>query len=234
MPREKAILRSYFLNKEADLPSWMTDVPYDIRDEAMNDLLKAYDSNFAAGKTDFVMKFRSKKDDDASMAILAKHWNRKNGIYSKALSFRSSEPVPSILTHDARLIRTRLNKYYLCLPVALDKRSESQAPPAKDHCTIAIDPGVRTFATCYDGKKIIEWGANDMHRIHRLCYAYDELQSRWSQKFVPHRQRYRYKKAGRRLQLKIRNLVDDLHRRCASYLCKNYRSSCPSLIRNRW
>ncbi|CAG8518312.1 32941_t:CDS:2 [Gigaspora margarita] len=40
---------------------WILETLYDIRDEAMNDLLKEYKSNFAANHTNFKMMFRSKK-----------------------------------------------------------------------------------------------------------------------------------------------------------------------------
>jgi hypothetical protein len=78
--------------------------------------------------------------------------------------------------------------------------------------------GVRTFETGYDPSgQIYEWGANDMQRIYRLCKAHDDLQSRWSQPDVRHRQRYRLQRAARRLRARIRNLVDDLQgsRRCS-------------------
>jgi putative transposase len=77
--------------------------------------------------------------------------------------------------------------------------------------------GVRTFETGYDPSgQIYEWGANDMQRIYRLCKAHDDLQSRWSQPDVRHRQRYRLQRAARRLRARIRNLVDDLHHRLAA------------------
>jgi hypothetical protein len=41
---------------------WVLDTPYNIQDEAMNDLLKEYTSNFAAGCKVFLMKYRLKKD----------------------------------------------------------------------------------------------------------------------------------------------------------------------------
>jgi hypothetical protein len=40
---------------------WTVNVPYDIRDEAMNGVLKAYKSNLAKG-VKFDIKFRRKKD----------------------------------------------------------------------------------------------------------------------------------------------------------------------------
>ena len=63
-----------------------------------------------------------------------------------------------------------------------------------------------------------------MAGIFRLCYTVDQLQSRWSQATTRHRKRYRLKRAARRIQVKIRNLVDDLHKRLCKWLCLSFRS----------
>jgi hypothetical protein len=39
------------------------------------------------------------------------------------------------------------------------------------------------------------------------------LQSKWSQPEINHRKRYRYKKAGARIQRRIWNLVNELHKK---------------------
>jgi putative transposase len=62
-----------------------------------------------------------------------------------------------------------------------------------------------------------------MARIYRLCHAHDDLQSRWSQEAVRHKRRYRFKKAAMRIQFKIRNLIDDIHKKMVHWLCANYR-----------
>jgi len=55
------------VNKEAfsrddmKIFKWAPDIPYNVRDEAMNDVLKAYKSNLAKG-VEFDVKLRSKKD----------------------------------------------------------------------------------------------------------------------------------------------------------------------------
>jgi hypothetical protein len=63
--RNKKDLRARCLNavnfrNNAEL-KWVMETPYDIRDEAMNDLLKGYSTNFATNRKKFKMKFRSKK-----------------------------------------------------------------------------------------------------------------------------------------------------------------------------
>ncbi len=56
-------LRQMFLNADnfrgTEL-AWVLDTPYDIRDAALDDLMNAFASNFAQGKTKFDMKFKSK------------------------------------------------------------------------------------------------------------------------------------------------------------------------------
>lgn len=65
-------------------------------------------------------------------------------------------------------------------------------------------------------------GGGDIDRIHRLCYALDRLQSRWSRQEVGHRQRWRMRKAGARIRRRVKNLVRDLHCRLAKALCETY------------
>jgi len=254
----KKSLRALALNSDSALVKenkWLLDTPYDFRDEAMNDLLKAYDSNFAAGRTNFEIHFRSKKDNTQSLVVLKQRWNATRGVVSSVFSprnLRAECPLPDDLPADARFIRTRLGQYFLCLPepitqwtpgkqpikpkrtpagIDLDEcgicvvaGTENQGPDPAKHCTVALDPGVRTFMTGYDADgRIIEWGKKDIARIHRLCSFYDKLQSKWSAQGVPKRNRRRMRRAGLRLQQKIRDLVDELHKKLARWLCLNFR-----------
>lgn len=62
--RNKKSLRAVALNSDAPgLPEWIKEVPYDVRDEGMNDLLKAYQTNLAKepGRRRFEIHFRSRK-----------------------------------------------------------------------------------------------------------------------------------------------------------------------------
>ena len=86
-----------------------------------------------------------------------------------------------------------------------------------------MDPGIRTFQTCYSPNgTVTEWGRSDISRIYRLCHSYDELQSQWMSKTILHRKRYRLKRAGMQIHRKIRNLVDDLHKKLVRWLCENH------------
>jgi len=161
---------------------WTLDVPYDVRDEVMNDVLKSYKSNLAKG-VKFDIKFRSKKDKQQSVTVLNKHRLKKKGVFSFLRTIKSAEALPYDLVYDLRLIKTRTGHYYLCVPKLLEARSESQAPvfneiqKSKGAGVIAIDPGVRTFNTCFDTSGLIaEWGVGDKTRLGRLCHAYDGLQ----------------------------------------------------------
>jgi hypothetical protein len=88
-----------------------------VRDEGMNDLLKAYQTNFAKRKkqanggnntttTTFKIKFRSKKNDSESIVIHSKHWKGAGVFYPTFFGrtpIRASEPLPDTLLYDSRI-----------------------------------------------------------------------------------------------------------------------------------
>ena len=229
--KNKKALRTHCINAGPRVPTYIAEVPYDVRDEAMNDLLKAYDVNFKKGMK-FKMRFRSKKRSATEcIAVLKKHWNRTRGMYADVLNaqhLRSSESLPESLPADSRLIRTKLGRFYLCIPQPMVIESTTNAGVRENQATPAvrvasIDPGVRTFATVYSTNgEVTEWGVGDAGRIQRLCASYDRLQSRWTRKGVRSASRYRMRRAGLRIQERIRGCVNELHRKLALYLCRHH------------
>jgi hypothetical protein len=107
MKRTKKTLSDYCLNKNAfdrdDIKSfqWVLEVSYDIHDEAMNDILKAYNSNIVKGGS-FEIKFRYKKDKQQSITVLNKHWKLKKGVYCLFRKKRTAESLPEELVYDSR------------------------------------------------------------------------------------------------------------------------------------
>jgi putative transposase len=164
---------------------------------------------------------KKKKKRSDSIAIYAKYYKSKGVIFPRFFGkepIKSAEELPDKLEYDARLVRKRLGHFYLCIPKKLDKYN---GPPQNK--VIAFDPGMRTFCTGYDPDGIIvELGKSDISRIYRLCNSYDKLQSKWSQPTTKHAKRYRYKKAGARIQRRIRNLVDEFHKKTTKWVCENY------------
>src|SRR6185369_8669496 len=209
---------------------WVLDTPNCIRDAAMMDLLKNYKSNVAAKKKNFKLKFRSKKDKSQSIVILSRDWGRKSGEFFFLKGIKSSEEIPEI-KYDCRLTVNRLGEFYLCIPKPLEIRADNQGPKfsvAEENRgagIISLDPGVRTFMTGYNPSgEAIEWGEGDISRLYRLCSHYDRIQSGRDSIHGKENKRKRYKlrRCMLRIHKKIRNLVDECHRKLARWLYENH------------
>lgn len=237
--KTKKSLRSKHLNSEIILKNknnWVFNTPYDVRDEAMNDLLKAVTYQDSTGKP-YDLKFRKKRDQSQSIVILKKHYKKKGVFFPKFLGkepIRGFESLPEKLDYDTRLQRTRLGDFYLCVlsPIEIKDKAPKQIV---NKGVISLDPGVRTFMTGYDPVgKTYEWGKGDMSRITRLAISSDKLISiintNTSRKNkdnketkMKHRERYSLQKAYLRINQKIRRLVNDLHEKLSRWLVDNYR-----------
>ncbi len=239
IPRTKEALRDWCLNANSleghSEMKWVFDTPYDVRDEGMNDLLKAFKTCFANKKAANIDKFRihyrTRKTESESLVIHSKHW-KSAGVFHPTVwgkePIEAAEPLPDKLKYDARLKRNRLGEFFLCVPLALDvKQGDNQtlSTPNKriEDGILALDPGVRTFQTGYSPSGlIVEWAKNDIKRIQRLCFYVDALQSAWSQTGVTHRRRYKMKRAARKARKRIRNLVDETHKKMCKWIVENY------------
>ena len=228
--KTKKDLRALLVNNDnyAMVNQWVLDTPYEVRDAAMVDLLNAFTSNFAkkakSKNHHFTMRFRSKKSPQEAIMIRGKCY--KNQVfYPKFFGkqpLRAAERLPDQVDYDCKLVRTRLGHYYLVIPMPLAIASDNQA--RIDDRVIALDPGVRTFHTAYDPTGcVIEFGKGDIGRITRLCAHMDKLQSRIdSDKTLRHKARYRMRRAWRKMHWRIRNLIDECHKKIVKFLVSNY------------
>jgi putative transposase len=89
---------------------------------------------------------------------------------------------------------------------------------------IALDPGVRTFMTGFDGNDFLEFGNGDFSKIAKLCTHLDKLKSKHDLAVGGKNKRLRYKLrvAMERLRTRIKNLRTECHKQTASFLAKNY------------
>jgi putative transposase len=86
----------------------------------------------------------------------------------------------------------------------------------------SIDPGIRTFATCYSPQSVMEFGKNDIKRIERLHGHVDTMIS--YSKHVKSKECRKILKNAHKLRLKIRNLVKELHWKVSKVLCTKFKN----------
>ena len=219
---------------------WLKDIPYDILDSAFHDLIKARSAIQAKNKNQrqkgqstnsfSTFHFRSRRDPQQVLEVRKRWWNLKESSKSQFASLfgprvnkcRVGVVLPETLETDVLLRYDRLGRYFWCIPQQIEPQS-SDKTPTNYHSTIALDPGVRTFQTCYDADgMVMEWGAGDMNGIFRLCYNADKIQIKVNQA-INYQQRRRRRKALYRINEKIRNRVKELHCKLAVWLCSNYK-----------
>lgn len=116
-------------------------------------------------------------------------------------------------------LKSRLGQWFIHVHVPVKSLVQRRKRPVS---VCSIDPGVRSFLTGFDVNRGCFWdvGASDMTRIQRLCYHLDQLMSRMKQ--ARHRQRYKMKRAAQRLRDRVRNLVDEVHKKTALWIVQNY------------
>jgi IS605 OrfB family transposase len=204
--------------------TWMLNYDYDLRDEALRDLLHNYKTNFAKSKKSkkaFDIQFMKKKQGRESISVLSKKWNKSRNFYSSIFRpdrMKSSEHLPLKLKHTSRLVKTELGKYFLHLQNDIETFDENQVKGI-----ISIDPGQKTFCSGYDPSgKFIEFGKQDIGRIARLLHYRNKLVSK-SDKATKNVKRRKLKIAGLRIYKDAWNLVEELHKKLAKWLCENYK-----------
>lgn len=194
---------------QSDLPEWVKETPCHIRQNAIFDAHQAVHASVDA-------KFRSCRD--LKQTIKFNDCNYSSGCWypklTKGLSFIASELLPEKCPLATQLTCTK-GRWFALIP---EEMPVEQTP--KDGI-IALDPGVRTFLTGFDGHRFIEFGNGDIGKITRLCQHLDNLISRMSK--ACRKQRRRMRQATNRMRTKIRNLIDEAHKQIVHYLTINYR-----------
>lgn len=107
-----------------------------------------------------------------------------------------------------------LKKWKLCVPYPVEQKHKTPKRAA-----IALDPGVRSFLTWYDGKSYGEIGKNMWRKLKKLDLTANKLQGKL-QKCKNKHKKSRLNKAIRRLNLKVRNKVKDMHYKTCNLLTR--------------
>ena len=199
------------------LPEWSKDTPYAIKGdsilEAIHTVQMAKRKYLKDGEiTD--CKFKSRKSPSQSIPIQKSAVNSK-GIYIRSLgTLKTTKPLEG--SSDGRLVCESGRWFYV------ESREVPVIEPENQRFyAVAIDPGVRTFATLYSPELSGKVGFQDVGRIQRLCHYLDGLVSEISKSSG--KRKYRLRKAANRLRWKIKDLVKEMHTKLAVWLCKTFR-----------
>ncbi len=186
--------------------------PAHVRDNAIDDVCKAYKSSLALNKGKF-FRIRYKKESckRQSMLIDAQYFSTKiNSFCSR--TFGNIDTSESIIGIDSacRITWNQTNNtYYLTIP---DKKMHKDFVGREK--SIGLDPGVRTFQTCYSDKTIVHIGTNITEKFKKKLYQIDELESINSNR--------RIQRGINKRRAKMQHQIDDMHRKSINYLCSNY------------
>jgi putative transposase len=110
--------------------------------------------------------------------------------------------------------------YYLAVPSKHRVPSGENQAHGVTQAIVAIDPGVRTFATFYSSESCGFLGGADFSRIQRMAHYLDDLMSRATK--AGKQKKKRMMLAGLRMRQKVQNLIDELHHKTALFLVKNF------------
>lgn len=198
-------------------PEWARDTPFQVKGIAIKEAHAAFWAALKAAKQTKQppkFKFRSRKETTQSIYI-PKSAIKQDSIYPRGLGkmkMRGNTTPKDPL--DSRLVLTN-GEFYLQVPYKQTiSYSENQGR------IVALDPGIRTFQTFFSENSHGSFGYDDYGRIVRLCSHLDDLISRTSK--ATGRQKYKMNQAQKKMRIKIKNLITEIHWQVANYLTSGF------------
>ena len=234
-------LRKAILKNER-LPDWVKESPYHLKVNAIYDAHAAFKASLKKGtEQEKAGKFRSIRDRIQSIKFRAEDFKKGTWLPSatKGLNFQAAEGIPTMdveyekkQKNGKRKSFVREESWNLETQLVYDKKRwfavfpiEFKPESSNSQSMIALDPGVRSFLTGFDGEKFIDIGNRDITRIFRLGQHIDKLISTKSTlkgRLNKHKRQRIQRKIGN-LLVRIRNLIDEVHKKVAKWLTTEYR-----------
>jgi len=207
------------LKKDENIPEWAMDCPQRIREHAMSDACNAVrNAKVKCTKTGQFQKvsFRAKRDPIQSFGFDKISLNQDFVFSLKKfkMEFETTEEFDVDL-EGTRIVREG-SRYFVIIP----QKRYYQIPENQRIDTVALDPGVRTFITFYSEVLHGKIGEGDFQRIYRLRLFLDRIYSKISK--AKSRQKRRLKQAAERMRWKLFDLIDELHKKTANFLCRTF------------
>jgi putative transposase len=207
------------VQKGDDIPEWAFECPQRIREHSMSDACEAVkNAKVKCKKTGQFQKvsFRAKRDPIQNFGFDAQSLKQDFVFNLKKfkLEFDSSEPFHTDL-EGTRIVREG-SRYFVIIP----QKRRYQVPENQRIDAVALDPGVRTFQSFYSEVLHGKIGEGDFQRIYRLCLFLDKIYSKMAKARC--RQKRRLKQAAERMRWKIFDLIEELHKKMANFLCRTF------------
>jgi len=220
---------------EGDPMEWQKRVPYDTRQEAISDAISAFKGCLTKQKAGliktFKVGFKSKKHQQTqTFRVNKKTLNPRTMSFfpdrlkdKKKFRIRKRD-VDKFLEHGTTdgnfiIMKKRPNMWYFCFP-------RTKEPPVFEnpvYKSVFLDPGVRTFQTFYSPDGIC--GKIEItSKLKKIAARHDKLWSISDDLKIFSKTKRNLRNRCAKLRNKLRNLVDDLHWRTCSFLCKTFQN----------
>ncbi len=221
---------------EKYLPNYHLDVPEEVMDSTYRDFIKSIDSSKALHKslkennkkTTFpTLTFKSRKDNSSSIEIRSRSIkecdNKQIRFFSTYFNFKKNEGFNALnnlpeLNYSIRLLRTRNQQYYLCIPIYKEFKQ------TLNNKVCAIDPGVRDFLTLYDPDGNTLGITDKDNHVFRRCLEIDRLKSKLTT-LSGKLNKWKRKRINQKiynLYQRIKNMISDMHHKTSSWLSTTY------------
>ena len=225
-----SILKTLTQNK----PKWINDLKFDTHSikNSIFEAVKNFNTNLKLHKKykrKFKMNYKSKKDKSYTINLEGRIWSKKFNILfsnykvNKSYIFRNLQlnvkhKFISNMNYKSFIIQydNLLNKFYLLVSY------EDNTKNLDNNKSVSIDPGVRTFLSCYEQSNIFKIGENANLKINKMCKDIDNLKS-IKDKETNKKKKKRLRKAILKRYEKVNNKIEELHNKTINYLVNNYK-----------
>lgn len=204
--------------------SWIDEVPYDTRQEAIRSAYDAKKSSLALLKSGhckfFNLKYKRYDDLSQIFFVVPKAINKYGEIFKRRLrssaKLKTKECIEWTEIKQRCIIQCINNKWYLIIPSIKQKENHKS-----NQNTVALDPGIRTFQTFYSSEGTCgKIGIDPAKKILPLLHRIDRNTSKITRSCKKKRKKFR--KQNVKLRNKAKNYVTNLHWQTVNYLCKEY------------
>jgi len=210
------------INDELSLLDYVKQIPYQIKKIAVKDCRTSLTVNKKKTKQTgepFEQKFRSKKNPVQSCYI-PKSAVKSHGIYpsiSGKLKMKEKEWFENQDFQDCRLVLDN-GKWFIVIPKIFNTK-----PLNNQDGIVAIDPGVRTFATYFSSNGYFgSIGEKAFDKTLRLNLKVDKLTSAVKLENSKTK-KSNLKRSLQKTRSRIKNLIDELHWKAINFFVQNFK-----------